>query len=218
MHSYTEENYIKAIYKLSAGTDSAVTTNALAEAMATRPASVSDMMKKLAAKNIIDYVKYQGVSLTPVGLQVALALVRRHRLWEVFLVQQLKFKWDEVHEVAEELEHVKSELLIKRLDEFLGFPEIDPHGDPIPAEDGSIQQQPTELLSELEVEQSAIVRAVKNTQPLFLQYLDKLGIRIGSKIKVTDKVAYDNSLEIMIDNRTSRFIPPSAAASIIISR
>ncbi|HWW38828.1 metal-dependent transcriptional regulator, partial [Pedobacter sp.] len=137
MESYTEENYLKVIYHLSNLTTGTVQTNAIADKIQTRPASVTDMMKKLAEKQLINYVKYQGVSLTEKGKATAVNIVRKHRLWELFLVKTLNFKWDEVHEIAEELEHVNSQLLIERLDEYLGYPKSDPHGDPIPDKNGN---------------------------------------------------------------------------------
>lgn len=217
MLSFTEENYIKAIYKLSEAGDGAVSTNAIAEAMQTKAASVSDMLKRLNEKDIINYVKYRGVTLTDEGRKVALQLVRKHRLWEVFLVDKLKFNWDEVHDVAEELEHITSELMIRRLDEFLGFPKYDPHGDPIPTEDGHITVKQQVLLSELNPGQAGIVMGVKDSQPLFLQYLDKVGIYLGAKLKVTDKMEFDNSLEINIDQKKQLSISSEVSKNIFVS-
>ncbi|MFC5270041.1 metal-dependent transcriptional regulator [Adhaeribacter terreus] len=217
MLSFTEENYIKAIYKLSQDGDGAVSTNAIAEVMQTKAASVSDMLRRLNEKEIINYVKYRGVTLTEEGRKTALQLVRKHRLWEVFLVDKLKFNWDEVHEVAEELEHINSELMVKRLDEFLGYPKYDPHGDPIPTEEGHMAVKQQILLSELEPGQAGIVMGVKDSQPLFLQYLDKVGIYLGAKIKVTDKVAYDNSLEINLDSKKQLSVSSEVSKNIFVS-
>jgi DtxR family Mn-dependent transcriptional regulator len=217
MLSFTEENYIKAIYKLSAAGDGSVSTNAIAEAMQTKAASVTDMLRRLNEKSIINYVKYRGVTLTELGLKTALQLVRKHRLWEVFLVDKLKFNWDEVHEVAEELEHITSELMIRRLDEFLGYPKYDPHGDPIPTEDGHMVMKQQVLLAELNPGEAGLVMGVKDSQPLFLQYLDKVGIYLGAKIKVTDKVPYDNSLEINLDNKKQLSISSEVSKNIFIS-
>ncbi|WP_317172245.1 metal-dependent transcriptional regulator [Hymenobacter sp. BRD67] len=137
----TEENYLKTIYKLAeVEPGQGVSTNRIAAALVTRAASVTDMLRRLAEKGLLEYEKYRGVRLTPEGRRLALLTVRKHRLWEVFLVQQLGFSWDEVHEVAEELEHVQSPLLMQRLDAFLNFPTLDPHGDPIPAEDGAMRR------------------------------------------------------------------------------
>ena len=217
MLSYTEENYIKAIYKLSQSGDGAVSTNGIADAMQTKAASVSDMLRRLNEKEIINYVKYRGVTLTESGQKVALQLVRKHRLWEVFLVDKLKFNWDEVHEVAEELEHITSELMIRRLDEFLGYPKYDPHGDPIPTEDGAMTVKQQVLLSELSLGQAGIVMGVKDSQPLFLQYLDKIGIYLGAKIKVIDKMEYDNSLEINIDHKKQISVSSEVSKNIFVS-
>lgn len=217
MLSYTEENYIKSIYKLSAGGTQPVSTNALAERLQTKPASVSDMLRKLSSKDIIDYVKYRGVRLTPAGQSKALEIIRKHRLWEVFLVEKLKFSWDEVHEVAEEMEHIQSELLIRRLDEYLGYPRFDPHGDPIPTEAGELSEKTYVPASQLEVNDTGVVVGVKDTQPLFLKYLDKVGIFLGAHIQVKDKASFDKSLEINIENKKNVRISFEVSNNILIS-
>jgi DtxR family transcriptional regulator, Mn-dependent transcriptional regulator len=217
VHSFTEENYIKAIYKLSANGTQEVNTNAIAEELDTKAASVTDMLRKLGSKGIADYVKYRGVTLTEKGERVALQIIRKHRLWEVFLVEKLKFNWDEVHDVAEELEHINSDLLIKRLDEFLGYPKFDPHGDPIPSEDGEINMKQQKLLADMEVNSAGIVVGVKDSQPLFLQYLDKMGIYLGVKVKVIDKIPYDNSLEITLENKKNLVVSSEVARNIFLS-
>ena len=217
MLSFTEENYIKAIYKLSEAGDGSVSTNAIAEAMQTKAASVTDMLRRLNEKDIINYVKYRGVTLTDLGRKTALQLVRKHRLWVVFLVDKLKFNWDEVHDVAEELEHITSELMIRRLDEFLGYPKYDPHGDPIPTEDGHMAFKQQVLLSELNPGDAGLVMGVKDSQPLFLQYLDKVGIYLGAKIKVKDKVPFDNSLEVSIDNQNTVLVSKEVSENILVS-
>lgn len=217
MHSFTEENYIKTIYKLSANGMQEVNTNAIAEAMDTKAASVTDMLRKLSAKNLVHYVKYRGVSLTTEGERVALQVVRKHRLWEAFLVEKLKFNWDEVHEVAEELEHVGSPLLTQRLDEFLGYPRFDPHGDPIPTETGEIKQIKQRLLAEMDINENGVVVGVNDSQPLFLQYLDKVGISLGSRIKVIDRIAYDNSLEITLEDKRNMLLSSEVTKNIFVS-
>ncbi len=217
MHSFTEENYIKAIYKLSGGGQDGVNTNAIAETLNTKAASVTDMLRKLSAKGMVDYVRYKGVSLTEAGERLALQVIRKHRLWEVFLVEKLKFNWDEVHEVAEELEHISSETLTRRLDEFLGYPQFDPHGDPIPSEDGKLKQKPQRLLAEMEISETGQVVGVNDSQPLFLQYLDKMGIFLGARIKVLDKIPYDNSLEINIENKRNLVVSSEVAHNIFLS-
>ena len=194
--TFSEENYLKTIYHLTSVSDNGVSTNAIAEKMDTKASSVTDMLKKLAEKKLVSYKKYQGVSLTESGLLAAKMIVRKHRLWEVFLVEKLNFNWDEVHDVAEQLEHIHSEQLIDRLDDFLGNPTEDPHGDPIPDAQGRIVKIDKYLLSELELGQSGICVGVKDTSPEFLQYLDKQDISLGTKIEVVAKETFDQSLRI----------------------
>jgi DtxR family Mn-dependent transcriptional regulator len=214
--SHTEENYIKAIYHLSIkGKD--VTTNSISDSLKTKPSSVTDMLKKLSDKKVINYIKYQGVSLTNKGNNIALGIVRKHRLWEVFLVEKLKFNWDEVHEIAEQLEHIESGLLIKRLDEFLGHPSYDPHGDPIPNEQGEINHKEKVSLNDLEVNSQGIVIGLKETSPLFLQYLDKTGIYIGVKIKIIEKIPFDESLEILLDSKKTLIISKEVSKNILLT-
>ncbi|HEX8545578.1 MAG TPA: metal-dependent transcriptional regulator [Cytophagaceae bacterium] len=216
MLSHTEENYIKAIYHLSIkGKD--VTTNSISDSLKTKPSSVTDMLKKLSDKKVINYIKYQGVSLTNKGNNIALGIVRKHRLWEVFLVEKLKFNWDEVHEIAEQLEHIESGLLIKRLDEFLGHPSYDPHGDPIPNEQGEINHKEKVSLNDLEVNSQGIVIGLKETSPLFLQYLDKTGIYIGVKIKIIEKIPFDESLEILLDSKKTLIISKEVSKNILLT-
>ncbi|GGK80414.1 metal-dependent transcriptional regulator [Rufibacter glacialis] len=216
MHSTAEENYIKAIYKLSGNGANAVSTTGLSDMLATKPASVSDMLRKLSAKDLVHYVKYHGVQLTEEGQRVALKIIRKHRLWEVFLVQKLNFTWDEVHEVAEQMEHVKSELLVQRLDEFLGHPRVDPHGDPIPTEAGELPEMEQRALASLEVEQKGVVCRVKDSQPAFLQYLNRVGIQIGTQLQVVDKIPYDNSLEISINKNKSVILSSDVLEKIFV--
>ncbi|GAA4445666.1 metal-dependent transcriptional regulator [Pontibacter saemangeumensis] len=217
MHSFTEENYIKTIFKLSANGTQEVNTNAIAEALETKAASVTDMLRKLSGKQLVHYIKYRGVSLTEEGNRVALQVIRKHRLWEVFLVEKLKFSWDEVHDVAEELEHVNSALLTRRLDEFLGHPQFDPHGDPIPSENGEMKLKKQRLLAEMNVEETGVVVGVNDSQPLFLQYLDKLGISLGTRIRVLERYAYDNSLEISLEDQKQLLVSTEVAKNIFLS-
>ncbi|MBG8554626.1 metal-dependent transcriptional regulator [Hymenobacter guriensis] len=218
MPSYTEENYLKAIYKLAEATPGAdVTTNSISEVLKTRPASVTDMLRRLSEKGLLNYQRYRGVSLTPEGRRVALLTIRKHRLWEVFLVQQLGFTWDEVHEVAEELEHIQSPLLVQRLDEFLGFPQTDPHGDPIPAADGSVHRTRHRLVADLALGEAGTVVAVRNTAVPFLQYLDKVGLRLGSRLEVLNKTEFDNSLEVKIDHSRRQHISAEVSRNLFVS-
>jgi DtxR family Mn-dependent transcriptional regulator len=198
----SEENYIKVIYHLSLVSPKGVNTNAIAGMLDTKASSVTDMLKKLSEKNLVSYQKYQGVTLTENGLLSAKMIVRKHRLWEVFLVDKLNFSWDEVHEIAEELEHIKSEKLIFRLDEYLGFPSFDPHGDPIPNEKGEIQKIDKLLLSEALLNLNYICVGVKNSSVEFLQYLDKKNIFLGAPIKVICSEKFDQSLTINLNLKT----------------
>lgn len=181
-YSLSEENYLKTIFHLEQSTQGNVSTNDIAEKMDTKASSVSDMIRKLGDKNLVDYIKYQGVKLTEKGSETALRVIRKHRLWEVFLVDKLHFQWDEVHEIAEELEHIKSEELISRLDAFLGYPEFDPHGDPIPDKNLQIKKIERKILSELQAGQKGICVGVQESDNDFLQYLDKREIGIGPRL------------------------------------
>jgi DtxR family Mn-dependent transcriptional regulator len=198
----SEENYIKVIYHLSLVSPKGVNTNAIAGMLDTKASSVTDMLKKLSEKDLVSYQKYQGVTLTENGLLSAKMIVRKHRLWEVFLVDKLNFFWDEVHEIAEELEHIKSEKLIFRLDEYLGFPSFDPHGDPIPNANGEIQKIDKLLLSEALLNLNYICVGVKNSSVEFLQYLDKKNIFLGAPIKVISSEKFDQSLTINLNLKT----------------
>jgi DtxR family transcriptional regulator, Mn-dependent transcriptional regulator len=201
MHTFTEENYLKAIYKLSLTGDEGITTNAIADVLDTKASSVTDMIKKLSEKELVNYVKYQGVTLTPEGKKIAVGILRKHRLWEVFLVNYLNFKWDEVHDLAEELEHIDSEKLVDNLDKFLEYPKFDPHGDPIPDKDGNIFHHMEVSLADLDEGQSGYIVGVKDHSPGFLQYLDGVKLLLGVKVTVLKKFDYDDSVLIStIDN------------------
>ena len=216
MFSYVEENYLKAIYHLSDHGQKSVNTNAIAEEMSTTAASVSDMIKKLSQKKAVMYQKYRGVNVSSKGKDVALQVIRKHRLWEVFLVEKLKFKWDEVHEIAEQLEHIKSPLLITRLDEFLGHPKHDPHGDPIPNEDGEFSTLKKQGLDETDIGLDTRVIGVNDSSASFLKYLDKVGISIGTDLKIIDKNEFDGSLDILVDSAKNLTISSIAATNISI--
>ncbi len=198
MFTLAEENYLKAIFHLEMESEGEVSTNAIAESMDTKPSSVTDMVQKLAEKKLLTYKRYKGVQLTVEGKKVAANVIRKHRLWEVFLVEKLNFQWDEVHEIAEQLEHIQSEELITRLDKFLGSPDFDPHGDPIPDKHGVLKRTEKKLLSELEKNQSGICVSVKESNGEFLQYLDKKKIAIGVKIYVLGKEFFDGSMVIRV--------------------
>lgn len=202
MLTYSEENYLKTIFHLSLGQNKGISTNAIAARIETKASSVTDMIKKLNDKNLIQYQKYQGVTLTNEGLHAAKMIVRKHRLWEVFLVEKLGFSWDEVHDVAEELEHIKSEKLINKLDSYLGFPTEDPHGDPIPNEKGEIKVIEKQLLSDIKLNTKTICVGVKDSSSEFLQYLDKQKISLGSEIEVLEIEPFDQSYMVKINQQT----------------
>ncbi|TVZ56155.1 DtxR family iron (metal) dependent repressor [Lutibacter sp. Hel_I_33_5] len=201
MFSQSEENYLKAIYHLDAVSDKGISTNAIAEKLSTKASSVTDMIKKLSDKKVIVYKKYHGVTLTEFGKKTAANIVRKHRLWEVFLVDKLNFSWDEVHDVAEQLEHIKSPKLINELDSFLGFPKKDPHGDPIPDNEGNYNKIEKSLLSTLQENESGICVGVKDSSSEFLQFLDRQEIQLGKKITLISKEPFDDSLEIKIGDK-----------------
>ncbi|QNK79136.1 metal-dependent transcriptional regulator [Winogradskyella sp. PAMC22761] len=196
----TEENYIKAIYHLSSNGEKTVNTNAIAEVLQTKASSVTDMIKKLSEKNYADYKKYQGVTLTERGRLVAVNIIRKHRLWEVFLVEKLNFSWDEVHEVAEDLEHIKSDKLVDELDAFLEFPVYDPHGDPIPDKNGNFKAVEKIVLAKAEVGVTYKCVGVDDTSSKFLKYLDSNHIGLGTIMKIRHKEPFDNSIKLALEN------------------
>ncbi|MBM3401474.1 MAG: metal-dependent transcriptional regulator [Bacteroidetes bacterium] len=216
MHSFTEENYLKAIYHLSEANLLAVSTNQIAEMTSTKAASVTDMLKKLAEKKLIHYIRYQGVTLTNSGLTAAVNIIRKHRLWEVFLVEKLGFKWDEVHDIAEELEHINSEALINRLDDFLGNPVADPHGDPIPDKSGKIKQKKLVKITDMQAGESGTVSGVSEHSSLFLKLLDKLGLTLGTGVKILELNEYDGSIMLSIDRSKEQTISRDVAKNILV--
>lgn len=202
--SLSEENYLKAIFHLEGAEKKGVSTNSLAEEMQTKASSVTDMVKRLSDKDLVKYRKYQGVKLSTKGRKEAVKIVRNHRLWEYFLVEKLDFNWDQVHDVAEQLEHIKSEKLTRELDRFLGFPKRDPHGDPIPDAEGNFVATKRILLSECREGETAVIMGVKDSSASFLRYLDKNKIALGSKIKLLSKEDFDQSVQVETsENRLS---------------
>lgn len=214
-YSTSEENYIKAIFHLQQD-DGTVTTNEVAHELSTRPASVTDMMKKLKTKKLLHYQPYQGFRLSQEGKKVALLIIRRHRLWEFFLAEKLKFSWDEVHEVAEHLEHVSSKKLIDKLDEFLGFPRVDPHGDPIPDENGRIENSPQVSLLDLPLNKQVIVCHVSDQSSQILELLNHKNIGIGTRLEVKKKFEFDSSMEIKIRQQLPFTISEQLAKNIFV--
>ena len=201
MFTQSEENYIKAIYHLGIFSEKGISTSAIAEKLDTKASSVTDMVKKLSEKKLVSYVKYQGVTLTDFGNKVAVGVIRKHRLWEVFLVEKLNFSWDEVHEVAEQLEHIESPKLIDELDAFLGYPKRDPHGDAIPDKNGNLQVIEKNLLATLEEGEKGICVGVDDSSSEFLRFLDKQGIALGKHIEVIEKEPFDGSFLIRLNDK-----------------
>ncbi|MFZ9982235.1 MAG: metal-dependent transcriptional regulator [Cyclobacteriaceae bacterium] len=215
--SLSEENYLKAIWHLSDDGRKSVGTNELAARLGTAPASITDMVKKLSAKKLVRYEPYQGVKITDKGSSGALLIIRKHRLWETFLVQKLGFQWDEVHEVAEQLEHIQSDELINKLDDFLGRPAFDPHGHFIPDRDGRFQQFNRSPLSSLGTDVLVVVGSIRNGTPELLQYLSRIGIYIGVTIKITERRSFDGSLEIEVDRKNPVVISKEVSQNIFIT-
>ena len=200
MNTLAEENYLKAILNISLNTNKKVSTNEISNVLKTSPASVTDMLKKLLEKKLVEYEKYKGVELSNSGKQYAINILRKHRLWETFLVEHLGFNWSEVHEIAEELEHIKSTKLIDKLDTFLGYPKFDPHGDPIPNKEGVIPNVKSTSLDQMEVGFKGHVLGVTIDEKLFLDFLTNLNIKIGTKIEIIQKIDFDKSLIVNIEN------------------
>jgi len=216
--SHTEENYLKAIFKISEKTGRNASTNAIAQAMETSAASVSDMLGRLSNKSLINYEKYKGVNLTPAGGDIATSLIRKHRLWEVFLVNQLQFNWDEVHEIAEQLEHIKSSELVKRLDEYLGHPKFDPHGDPIPDADGKFTFRKQILLAELALGNKGAIVGVQDHSSTFLQYLDQMNLSLGASLEVLERFEYDESIRVRINQKTEVTLSKKVCQNLFVQK
>jgi DtxR family Mn-dependent transcriptional regulator len=214
--SSTEENYLKAIFKLSGTDKNTVATNAIASSMNTTAASVTDMLKRLTEKGYVLYEKYKGARLSKKGKECAIFLVRKHRLWETFMVEKLDFSWDEVHVVAEQLEHIQSKKLTDSLDAFLGFPKVDPHGDPIPDKNGIYEDHKQVFLSELDLDQKAIILGVREHSTAFLQYLGQLGLVLGAKVEVQSIFEYDQSVLIKVNLDTIHTISHKVASNLYI--
>lgn len=216
--SFAEENYLKTIYALESSTTLPVSTNEIARKMEAKASSVTDMLKKLSDKGFVVYKKYQPAQLTDKGRSLALNVIRKHRLWEYFLVEKLNFGWEEVHDIAEQLEHIQSKKLTSRLEHFLGYPKYDPHGDPIPDQYGNIENILDSVLLSIKPHKTAKVMGVKIHNKDFLQYLDKLGIGLGSEIKVEEKQEFDQSIRVTIDGKNSAFISSEVSKNILIQQ
>ncbi|MDP5101556.1 MAG: metal-dependent transcriptional regulator [Nonlabens sp.] len=208
MLTQVEENYIKALLHL-ASQDRAMTqqegvgTNDLAAYLQVKPSTVNEMLKRLKEKELVNHKKYGKINLTAAGTRTGLGIVRKHRLWETFLCTKLEFDWDEVHDIAEQLEHIRSDKLIDKIDKFLGYPKYDPHGDPIPDNHGNIPKRDTQKLSNVGLDHSCRVLAVRDTSTAFLQYLEQLNIAINTIIEIKEKIPYDGTLRVEIDGKAA---------------
>jgi DtxR family Mn-dependent transcriptional regulator len=214
-YSASKENHLKAIFHLQ-HEQGIVTTNALAAALQTRPASVTDMLKKLKEQKLLLYERYKGFRLNNEGKKAAVQVIRKHRLWEYFLVKKLQFGWDEVHDIAEELEHISSKKLVDRLDAFLGFPDTDPHGDPIPDSQGRFLQRRQISLSELPLNKLAQVSAISSQTTEMLELLQHKHIQLGTRLEVRKKFPFDNSLEVKIRNQPPVTLSAQVAKNILV--
>jgi DtxR family Mn-dependent transcriptional regulator len=217
MHTLTEENYLKTIYRLCETTGDSVSTTAIAEKLQINAASVTDMFKKLAQQKLVLYEKSRGVKPTEKGKKIALHILRKHRLWETFMVEKLRFSWDEVHEVAEQLEHIHSEILIERLDQLLGYPKFDPHGDPIPDKNGKMPIVTAILLSEAKVGMWYKITGVAENSDRFLKYLNKLGLSQGSSLMVREFEEYDGSMKVALQDESELVLGKEAAENLYVS-
>lgn len=214
-YSSSKENHLKAIFHLQEANGN-VTTNELAAALQTRPASVTDMLKKLKEQKLLNYQKYKGFKLSTEGRKVALQIIRKHRLWEYFLVEKLQFGWDEVHEIAEELEHISSRKLIDRLDAYLDFPKTDPHGDPIPDSTGKLTPVKQVELALLPLNHLAAVSSIGDQSPEMLDLLNHIQISLGTKLEVKKRFAFDGSLEIRLRNQQTISVSEHVAKNIFV--
>lgn len=217
MHSFTEENYLKALYKLQEENGEAVATSALAQVMGVHAPSVTDMLKRMAQKKLVSYQKSKGSRLTEKGRQVAIGIIRNHRLWEVFLVEKLGFGWDQVHDLAEQLEHINSEALVNKLDAYLGFPKADPHGDPIPDANGVVPKSKAVLLSTLKVGQQGSFTGVSDHSAAFLNYIDKSGLSLGDTIKIKSIEEFDQTYTLQLKGKRELVVSYKVANSLLIS-
>jgi DtxR family Mn-dependent transcriptional regulator len=215
--SAVEENYLKYIFQLSEINEKGVVkTNDLAYKLEHSAASVTDMLKKLSDKKLVQYKKYYGVSLTKLGLQIAIQVLRKHRLWETFLAKNLKFTWDKIHDIAEQLEHIQSDELVNRMDAYLGFPKFDPHGDPIPDKLGNMQVPNVICLANAKLKRQYILANVNNDSTLFLKYLNKIQLQLNDKIKIIDKEEFDETIQLMINDKRPLTISKDAAQNMFV--
>ena len=215
-YSASKENHLKAIFHLQQE-QGRVTTNALAAALRTRPASVTDMLKKLKEQKLLIYERYKGFKLNTEGKKAAVQVIRKHRLWEYFLVKKLQFGWDEVHDIAEELEHISSRALIDRLDAFLGHPETDPHGDPIPDSQGRLQVRRQICLADLPMNKTVQVSGIASQTPEMMEVLQHNHIRLGTRLEIRKKFPFDDSLEVKVHNRPPVTLSARVAKNVLVT-
>jgi len=216
--SNTEENYLKAIYKIAERENKAASTNTIAKYIGTAPASVTDMLKRLASKQLINYERYRGVTLTILGGREATQLIRRHRLWEVFLASKLRFSWESVHDIAEELEHIKSDELVNRLDGFLDYPKFDPHGDPIPNAQGKFTIRNQLPLIDLLPGNKAMLLGVREHETSFLKYLNELNIRLGTEFTIKSLNHFDRSMNVLIDHTRETLLSEKVSQILLVKK
>lgn len=218
MMTLAEENYLKAIFHLELESSGDVSTNSIAESMETKPSSVTDMVQRLAEKEMLIYKRYKGAQLTEKGKKIAAGVIRKHRLWEVFLVEKLHFHWDEVHDIAEQLEHIQSSKLVERLDDFLENPKYDPHGDPIPDKEGNITRHKELTLADLNIGDKGVIVGVKEHSKSFLNYLDQLDLVLGTEVDVIEKVEFDNSMTLKINKKLDSTVSNQASKNLYIKK
>jgi DtxR family Mn-dependent transcriptional regulator len=215
MSSHIEENYLKAIYKQTERNKDGAYTNDIANELNVKAATVTEAFKKLGDKGLIYYEKYKAVTLTEEGRAVAVKTIRKHRLWEVFLVEKLGFKWDEIHPMAEELEHIGFEELTERLAKFLGNPEFDPHGDPIPDKNGNFAKNKSVKLTSIGIGKTVAMTGIENHMPSFLQHLDKLGLKLGAEVTIKELVEFDQSILVSVNNKKEFYLSQEIAGNIL---
>ncbi len=218
MISQTEENYLKAIYKITEREGKAASTNAIASAMNTTAASVTDMFNRLKTKELVNYEKSKGVTLTPVGGRLATTLVRKHRIWEVFLCEKLGYSWDECHDIAEELEHIQDTDLINRLERFLGHPKFDPHGDPIPDSSGNFTPRSQTLLSDMNIGEKGVIVGVQDHSTSFLQYLDKQRMNLGVELRILEIFEFDDSMKIILGEQHELIVSSRVCQNLFLKK
>lgn len=214
--SAVEENYLKYIYQLGETQNGIVKTNDLAYKLEHSAASVTDMLKRLSDKKLVSYKKYYGVSLTKIGQQIAIQVMRKHRLWETFLAKNLKFTWDKIHDIAEQLEHIQSDELVDKMDEYLGYPKFDPHGDPIPDKHGNILVPNVICLTDAKLKKLYILQNVNDDSASFLKYLNKIQLQLNDKIKIIEKEEFDETMQIIVNDKRQITISNDAAQNMFV--